>query len=723
MVARGPDEGRMDAAQGGPDVTVVYTPESGNGNGQKSLPVAHAEVVAPYAGEFQESLQDFNGLGRGGMGVVYGARPKEPRASSIITMKQMVGPFVASALRGRTEHLSQEQQDLLCASLRANIDTIRDLVAVKVLNLPEDPEKRQQVRERFVGREVRTMIMSRLPGCPKIYCGTERNGQIELCMEYIDGFNGAQLNAARGKPWDVRMLCELAAHEARVLHHAHEAGIIHRDIKPSNFMVTKDGEVKLMDFGLVKPTDPLASKYTGENQLLGTPDYMSPEQARGDLSVDEKTDVYSYGVMLIERLTGQIPGRGLGGNAMRTIEQRQHIVGPPSLAAYRTSVLPTIDPRERIFVERYLLPMLWRMMGRDPAKRPTTAQVAEFFQHASSFGSSTFETDWIPHEGYPNHRLMLLPPEGDRNGDFVMDDAHKMVEALERGLTVRTRDHDFLEHLDALKYQEGPETVDLRVRKSPVKAISVGVAALVLSAVGLAVYVGSRERGKENANLTSRPVAAGTSPSPDVVTAKPKEFPPPRVFLESQDNVASKLTFFNEDPVEIPAENLVSLYPEDQKFCGVAFWCEPEIFRRLMRLKSVGDVPERLKTGQFAYVVLSDDGNRLLVQIAGLGKMLVEKEGKAEAYTDIHPWLEARGGRPEGEFSDAIARGKTVLNVPRIVASAPGIPANFPKRFHDIKETRPNVIAETVNAQVGGILKQGEKRAVEISQPAPAASQ
>ncbi len=709
--------------------TLLYDNDAVRGGARHSLPVQPAEVIAPYAGEFQESLQNFSGVGRGGMGVVYGARLREPAESSIATMKRMVAPFVKTALRGRTEHLLESQQDEVCSTLRENIDTIRGLVAVKVLTLPPDPVQRRQILERFIGRETRMMIMSKLPGCPKVYCGVENDGQAELCMEFVEGFNGAQLNAAVGEQWDVRLLCELAAHEARVLYHAHEEGIIHRDVKPSNFMVTPEGHMKLMDFGLVKPADPAASKYTQEHQILGTPDYMSPEQARGDLSVDDKTDIYSYGVMLIERLTGQIPHRGPGGNAARTIEQRQNISGPPSLAAYREGVLPTISQPERVFVERYLLPMLRRMTERDPAKRPTMSEVAVFFQRASSFGSPTFETEWIPHEEYTNHRLMLLPPEGDQNGDFVIDNAHTMMEALERGLSVRTRDFNFLEHLDALQYAGGAETVDLPGRKSPVRAISLGVGGLVLLTVGGIVYFGSREGGNESPTAAAQPAGVGAAPN-NGNAEKPKEFPSPTVVLESENNLATKLRLFEEDPVEI--DKLISMYTDidgehgtEKKLCGAMFFCDEEILRRLMKLKSIDEIPDRVRRsgGQVGYYVFSNDGRRHFLHITSVAKVINAPTG-AVSYTDVLPWAENRGGMPESAFIDALARGTIVLNFPHITGHKVPVIDDWPMGMRIAEEKRPNTwVAEDFNRNIADLLRTSDQRANAIRKGGGAAPQ
>ena len=186
-------------------------------------------------------------------------------------------------------------------------------VALKLLpaSFQYDPER----RERFL-REARAASMLRSPNVAAIYDIGESGGVRFIVMEYVEGeLLSTQLEAG---PLDIYQAIDIATQVGEALDEAHALGIVHRDIKSSNVIVTPRGLVKVLDFGLAKmgraatPTDDGTARRgleTTPGVILGTVAYMSPEQARG-LEVDNRSDLFSLGVLLYETLTGKPPFAG-----------------------------------------------------------------------------------------------------------------------------------------------------------------------------------------------------------------------------------------------------------------------------------------------------------------------------------------------------------------------------------------------------------------------------
>ena len=184
-------------------------------------------------------------------------------------------------------------------------------VAIKVLPaaFAEAPHRRTRFE-----REAQLLAALNHPNIAAIYGLERENGVDYLVLEYVPGESLAE-KLARG-PLPVEEAIELAIQIADALDAAHESGVIHRDLKPANIMVTADGQVKVLDFGLAKAfaEDPsgddlsdsptLSARATREGVILGTAVYMSPEQARGR-PVDKRTDIFAFGSVLYEMLTGR----------------------------------------------------------------------------------------------------------------------------------------------------------------------------------------------------------------------------------------------------------------------------------------------------------------------------------------------------------------------------------------------------------------------------------
>jgi serine/threonine-protein kinase len=183
-------------------------------------------------------------------------------------------------------------------------------------------------------------------------------------MGYVDGISVLDI-LEHGIPIGEGLALHIAAQVASALEHMREKGIVHRDIKPGNLVLDPDGNVKIIDFGLAKVMTGMWQD-VGTETTVGTIDYMSPEQARGETNVDTRADVYSLGVTLFHMATGELPFQGTAAEIMYG-----HV---------KTEVAFT--PAQRAKISDQTQYILRRTMAKDPAHRYETPKALEDDIHA-----------------------------------------------------------------------------------------------------------------------------------------------------------------------------------------------------------------------------------------------------------------------------------------------------------------------------------------------------
>jgi uncharacterized protein (TIGR02145 family) len=178
-------------------------------------------------------------------------------------------------------------------------------VAVKVLN--REFVHNENIRKRFIS-EARNMFKMSHPNIVRVTDMIDDGETVAFVMEYIEGESLKEYLDRKGKLGD-EQIQYILQQMLDALEYVHGQGLVHRDIKPSNFMLTPQGKVMLMDFGIAKQLNPGSPEYTstGTNQQMGTAMYMSPEQVKSTKDVTHVTDIYSLGVVLWQMVTGKRP--------------------------------------------------------------------------------------------------------------------------------------------------------------------------------------------------------------------------------------------------------------------------------------------------------------------------------------------------------------------------------------------------------------------------------
>ncbi len=206
---------------------------------------------------------------------------------------------------GRYEVIREVGRGSMGMVFQARDPQIDRLVAIKVLR--QDRMASEGFVERFL-KEARAIGRLSHPNIVAVYDVGEDQGTIYIAMEFLEGASLDTLQSPE-KTLSVSEIADLGIQVAEALHYAHERGVTHRDIKPSNIIIEQSGRVKITDFGIARIEDAEGVIQTQAGEILGTPAYMSPEQALGK-TVDGRSDIFSLGVILWEMCVGKRPFRG-----------------------------------------------------------------------------------------------------------------------------------------------------------------------------------------------------------------------------------------------------------------------------------------------------------------------------------------------------------------------------------------------------------------------------
>jgi tRNA A-37 threonylcarbamoyl transferase component Bud32 len=274
----------------------------------------------------------------------------------------------------------------------AEDETLERRVAIKMIAAPHADEG--DARSRFL-REARAMAVIEHPHVVRVYAFGEADGQPYIVMEYVDGETLAA-RLSRATRLAIEDALRIAREAALALAAAWSRGIVHKDVKPANILLDREGHVKVADFGLARPPRGDGAEATEAGTVVGTPHYMSPEQARGD-EADFRSDIYSLGIVLYEMLGGRKPFTGASpmevmGKHLRDplppIRQSRPDVPPTvaNLLEAMTAKCPTARTASYPELLRGLAPLMVTGVLPDPPSMPTLSRFVRPARKPVGFG-------------------------------------------------------------------------------------------------------------------------------------------------------------------------------------------------------------------------------------------------------------------------------------------------------------------------------------------------
>ena len=346
---------------------VVATRRAADGDYAAEIPAGGADEIGTLADAVRRLLGDLRDK-QALVDYLGGGRAAAMRTATILRDTDATAPMPGAVRSG--EELKPGQslgvrydiKSMLGAGgmgvvYRAVDRELQEVVAIKTLK-PEIIASDDTALERFKS-EIRLARKISHRNVVRTHDLGEANGLYFITMEFVEGTSLKDLIRFRGRlPGQV--LLPIAKQLCRALEVAHEAGVIHRDIKPQNMVVEPDGTLKVMDFGIARlAARAPAAGLTQAGMVIGTPEYMAPEQLLGD-ELDVRADIYSAGVVLYEGLTGRLPFEAPNPMALiaRVLEET-----PPTPVSLYSDIPPDFSA------------LVMRAMARDRDQRPASAEV------------------------------------------------------------------------------------------------------------------------------------------------------------------------------------------------------------------------------------------------------------------------------------------------------------------------------------------------------------
>jgi len=384
--------------------------------------------------------------------------------------------------------------------------TIGRHVAIKTIRLGEldDPDERAKLRERLF-REARSAGILSHPGIVTIYDMEEQGDLAFIAMEFVDGPTLDQLLSAT-EPVPRERLTSVLRQTAAALDYAHGKGIVHRDIKPANVMLASDGAVKITDFGIAKVTT--SQQYTQTGTILGTPNYMSPEQVQG-LAVTGRADQFSLAVIAFEMLTGDRP---FTGEHLTTVVYKIVAEDPPPAQRLNPTLGPQIDA----------------VLRRGLMKKPETR-----YNSCSDFVNG-LETACNNTQGWKN-----LPRGGGLSMPTVVSEAPTRAAAFTSGMTTQDT---VMERGNKASRWVLPFVAAL--------VVALGLIGLIALQFGPGLGMGHTSAPAADPPASSQPVASSAPSNPTPVSNPPANVPAP---VTPEEKKPSPMTPQASPPKEPPA--------------------------------------------------------------------------------------------------------------------------------------------------------------------------